>query len=298
MHNLGGISVLVSKTYFAPPLALVVSFHELSPGRAVQVCVRSAEGHKQFDCFFVHNFGFCSESTSSLIKTLDDQRIRCVDRPDKFSMALLGDFNLEPRGSLKISLLDSSSLSRSLPPQVPPRPFEKKWNTLFDKLVEVDFPFPSHVNSSTLVISRINRIFLGIPKSAVPLLNISAGVKRDPTWYEGLGLSDHAPIFVKLGVSMSKPPTTLRIKPEWCKHSSIQLRLSQLSECISWGRYSLDEQSILLKELQRDAALYARDKIFTECPTSNSSMMTRLASIARCVWSNDKKLYTILVPSR
>jgi hypothetical protein len=27
---------------------------------------------------------------------------------------------------------------------------------LFDKLVEVDFPFPSHVNSYSLVLSRIN----------------------------------------------------------------------------------------------------------------------------------------------
>ncbi len=296
MNSFGGMLVLLSKAYFAPPLALAISFQELSPGRAVQLTVRSTEGiKKQFDCFFVHNFGLTFDTTSSLIKKLDNSRISCFERPDKFSMAILGDFNLEPRGSLKISLLDSSSLSRSLPPQVPPRPFEKKWNTLFDKLVEVDFPFPSHVNSSTLVISRINRVFLGVPKSAVPLLNISAGVKRDPTWYEGLGLSDHAPIFIKIGVSMNKPRTSLRIKPEWCKHPSFLLRLTQLSGCISWERYTLDEQSILLKEIQRDAALFARDQLFIENPTSNSSLMTRLASIARCVWSNDKRLYTILV---
>ena len=163
-------------------------------------------------------------------------------------MALMGDFNLEPEGSLKISLLDASSLSRCLPPHVPPRPFESKWNLLFDKMVEVDFRFPSHVNSYFLVLSRINRIFLGLPKSALPLLSISAGVKRDPTWFESLGLSDHAPIFCKCGTSMSKAPTQLRIKPEWCRHPSYKMRLSQLCECITWTRYSLDEQSVMRKE--------------------------------------------------
>jgi hypothetical protein len=51
LNNLGGICVLVAKTYFAPPLASVISFQVLSAGRAVQVGVRSAEGHKQFDVF-------------------------------------------------------------------------------------------------------------------------------------------------------------------------------------------------------------------------------------------------------
>jgi hypothetical protein len=156
LNSLGGICVLVAKTLFAPPLAPTVVFQDVSEGRAVQLGVHNAEGTKHFDVFFVHNFGFNALTTTALIKRIDDCRKLCVAHPHTNSMALMGDFNLEPKGSLKISLLDASSLSRFLPPQVPPRPFESKWNVLFDKLVEVDFPFPSHVNSYSLVLSRIN----------------------------------------------------------------------------------------------------------------------------------------------
>ena len=51
LNSLGGICVLVARAYFAPPLATAISFQVLSAGRAVQVGVRSAEGHKQFDVF-------------------------------------------------------------------------------------------------------------------------------------------------------------------------------------------------------------------------------------------------------
>jgi hypothetical protein len=76
----------------------------------------------------------------------------------------------------------------------PPRHFESRWNKLFDSLLEIDFPLPSHVNSTSLSLSRINRIFLGAPKSVIPMTKVEAGIVRDPTWYESSGLSDHAPI--------------------------------------------------------------------------------------------------------
>jgi hypothetical protein len=160
-------------------------------------------------------------------------------------------------------------------------------------MVELDFPFPSHVNSSTLMLSRINRIFLGLPKSSLPLVKICSGVKKDPTWFEGCGLSDHAPVFFKVDTSMKKPPTQLRIHPEWCQHESFHRRLLALNNCISWDTYSLDEQSALLKENQRDAAIFARDCIFIENPEAHATIMTRLSSIARAVWSNDKHLFVI-----
>ncbi len=160
----------------------------------------------------------------------------------------MGDCNLEQKGSMRVSLLDASSLSRLIPPLSLPRPFENKWNKLFDMMVELDFPFPSHVNSSTLMLSRINRIFLGLPKSSLPLVKICSGVKKDPTWFEGCGLSDHAPVFFKVDTSMKKPPTQLRIHPEWCQHESFHRRLLALNNCISWDTYSLDEQSVMLKE--------------------------------------------------
>ena len=64
---------------------------------------------------------------------------------------------------------------------------------------------------------------------------------------------------------------------------------------IDWSKLDIPAQSSLMKELQRDAALFARDKIFLESPKSNNSVLIRLSSIARSVWSADKRLYRKLI---
>ncbi len=103
------------------------------------------------------------------------------------------------------------------------------------------------------------------------------------------------PFFVNDLSSINVHLTKLRLKPEWCKHPSFNERLTQLSDCVRWELLSLDEQSILLKEIQRDAALYARDRIFTDDPTNHNTILTRLSSIARCVWNRDLHFYDILI---
>ena len=67
-----------------------------------------------------------------------------------------------------------------------------------------------------------------------------------------------------------------------------------MCQLVKWDKLDLNEQSILMKDFQRDAALFARDALFTEDPLHHSSVLTRLSSIARCVWSRNLKLYHIL----
>jgi len=290
----GGICLLVAKRliFDHPPQGC---FQEIVPGRAVLSSLKSADGLKSFDSFFIHNFGFSAATTSLLIGKIQVVRRKCAEHPDAHAMGMMGDFNLAPKGSMKLSLSDASSLSRSFTSQDDlPRPFEKRWNSLFAELMEVDFPMPSHINSHSLLLTRINRTFLSFPRSSFPLIRIDAGVKMDVTWYESRGLSDHCPIFVKCKQAPPRPPCQLRIKPEWCNHEQYSIRLQALCDCINWHELTIDEQSCWMKELQRDAALFIRDKIFAEDPTDPQCTMMRLSSISRCVWSRDHKLFYIL----
>ena len=280
----GGIAVLVSRTILCMPFCPGSCFQELVPGRAVELIIHNPIRTKQAHFVFMHNFKLNLTVTSSLITKIDGIRKSVINHQLIHSLIPIKDFNLEPRGALKISLSDATSLSNAFAGVSPPRHFKTRWNQLFDALLEIDFPFPSHVNSTSLTLSRINRIFLGAPKSVIPMTKVEAGIVRDPTWYESSGLSDHAPIFVICSALHDKPRTQQKLKPEWCRHPEYTRRLALLSACITWDRYTLDEQSTMVKDLMRDAALFARDYIFANDPTNASTVLTRLSSIARCVW--------------
>ena len=164
----GGTCLLVAKRLFASLPPPDDCFQVLHHGRAVKLTLKtpvvcsanSVPGTvKTLSIFLVHNFGFTSSSTSALIKQIDETKSHCKMFPNEQSMILIGDFNLSPIGSVMVSLLDSSSLSNTFVNLVPPRPFQSLWNKLFEDLLEIDFPLPSHINSASLTLSRIHRIF-------------------------------------------------------------------------------------------------------------------------------------------
>ena len=111
-----------------------------------------------FSCFFVHNCCSSCQSTNHLIMQIDKERLDYERRPNKQSLVLMGDFNPALEESGKISVLDASSLSDTAFPY-PPRSFSGQRNKLFGSLTEGDIPMPSHVSSSTLSPTRINRLF-------------------------------------------------------------------------------------------------------------------------------------------
>ena len=308
VSDAGGLCVLVSKALFGIPVSEfpvvispppgVASFSQLINGRAIQLSLYHEENGNQkwMHFFFIHNYGFSAFQTDFLIKAISRKRDLSLNFPRLHSCILMGDFNLEPKGSRRLKLTDPAGLSGEFNHETlsPPRPFEAKWNKLFDALLEIDYPLPSHLHVATLTLSKINRTFAVFPKSSVPVIKIQAGIKRDATWYEANRLSDHSPIFVSFSGAKSIPKGELRIKPEWCKHPAYAERLQQLSNCINWNNHSIAEQSIYMKEIQRDAALWARDKLFLESPGSKANQLCRFGSIARCVWNKDVKLCKIL----
>ena len=114
--------------------------------------------NKTCNFVFVHNYGFTAASTNAFISRVEALRLHACNHPEESSLVLMGDFNLTPTGSVVISLADAASISNSFVHE-PVRAFESKWNVFFAKLVEIDFPLPSHVNSASLNLSRINRYF-------------------------------------------------------------------------------------------------------------------------------------------
>ena len=64
---------------------------------------------------------------------------------------------------------------------------------------------------------------------------------------------------------------------------------------IDWNGSSLEDQSSLLEELKRDAALFVRDKLLAQDLDDPQCVFMRQSSIAWCVWNCDLKLFRSLI---
>ena len=62
------------------------------------------------------------------------------------------------------------------------------------------------------------------------------------------------------------------------------MRLDALCQLVDWGKHDLDIQSCMMEEFQEV-------QLFIEDPQHHSAVLTRLSSIARCVWSRNLKLH-------
>ena len=91
---------------------------------------------------------------------------------------------------------------------------------------------------------------------------MESGSVKGPVWYEGERLSDHSPVILALALNKNKLRSQLRIKPEWCRRPSYSKKLDICAKWLIGARWILAEQSAMMKDFQRDAALYATDSLF------------------------------------
>ena len=107
---------------------------------------------------------------------------------------MCGDFNLDPPGERRISVANPGPM-----PAVGEerdrhaKPFQARWEAIFEGLTEIKCPMPNHFHKPDLTASRLNRIFINIPRSAINLFKHNAGIIKDPVTWHSKGLSDHSP---------------------------------------------------------------------------------------------------------
>ena len=136
-----------------------------------------------------------------------------------FAVLLWGDVNLEPIGSTRISLPNPVSLIS--PELIGVRNGNlraKRWEQMFDKLVEVCTSSPTHFSSAQLYLNKLDRIFTSVPRTSLCLFQQNSGTVIDPVEWVVKGLSDHAPVFWEVSECISKPQALQRVRPEWCEH--------------------------------------------------------------------------------
>ena len=291
----GGMAMVIPKDLvhaYDPVATSIKEFvQEIVGGRILRIKLAGC-GRKPINWFVVHNFGLEKKH----IDLLESSIKRCVDRNEL--VVLNGDFNLYAKGEQKISVADpvAGGLHAFGDDQAHAiRPFQRRWQRIFDLLTEVTSTVPTRYNSSDFTLTRIDRTFSSAPRSSLPEMRHEVGAVGDPIDWHARGISDHTPNFWKVSNKPRGNQKSQRLKKEWCSHPLFKVRLEALVAEAELDKFPLHERNELFKEFMRDAALAVRDKLFLDSPNSINNSLIRLGSIARAVWQADPNLATRLL---
>jgi len=209
---------------------------------------------------------------------------------------LLGDFNLEPPGSIRHKISDPGVQDGGRTGTgYQARAHARRWQEIFDSLTEITTGAPTHFYPPGLFVNEIDRIFTSVPQCSCCLFAQKCGVKHDPVYDHIKKLSDHAPKFWKVKTKHSKPRAQQQVKPEWCSHPLFLKRFEELSILADFDSLDRSEQNVVIKRLMREAGTFVRDFLFEQCPERADVMLTRYASISRAVFTKNHRLAEILL---
>ena len=145
------------------------------------------------------------------------------------------------------------------------RPFQTRWEKLFDSLTEISFPQNSHYCVSNCIQNKVDRIFTTAPRSLHTLLKHSAGTIKDPTYWYSKSISDHSPIFWSISIPSNSTHQRFRIKKEWTLHPHYRARMHAFNEVINSSASSMSttEHRDIVISLMKETALQCRDKLLS-----------------------------------
>ena len=299
----GGAAFLVSKevlrSYTGGALPSLREFVEIiEDGRVIKLGLKS-QTQKTLEVILVHNYKLSCQTMKRTEQIMKDN-VR-----NGTPTFLVGDFNLYALGERKIKIPDPQAphlleangefVEVGKDDEANLRPFENRWNRIFENLIEIVSPMPTRFSQSDLTLTRIDRGFTNIPRSAMPEMKHIPGVDKDPIYWHANGISDHAPTFYIIQCRRSLPTEEQPLKAEWTKHPAYKEHFDLLHNKAELDEFPIAKQSELFKEMMRDACKFVRDKLFDEDPNSLNNTLIRLGSISRCVYSGDCKLTKTLL---
>ena len=198
--------------------------HEvLSAFRVLRTSIQSGENYAVY--YNIHNFDIPARDMTSILERINIDIREAHSHPQRVSVWIFGDFNLQPEGFCKLNLkhLDSDRpVSRHT---VHSKFHPAKWASVFSVLVEFDSPNPTHFWPGSLTLGKHDRIFTSISPSALTSLTSNIMVLHDPVFLHRQGISDHAPLVVTLSMRPRADPATLPIHRECCSHKRFSERL-------------------------------------------------------------------------
>jgi len=289
----GGVLVFSLKSHFVGWLADV---ENLVDGR----CCRF-NAYRMFDGVLQNYFAFGAHNhlyTAPEVRLVEADLMHCLDEarsdPQNNTVILCGDLNLhsanEPPMSLDLPARTRATNTPLVPNVSNSRPHQRIWENIFSKMFEIKMGKHTHVNIANLTLGKIDRVFCSTPPSGLLNLRNSAGVSADPMDLYVKGISDHSAGFWSICPPPKKPNIQPRIRPQWAKHPVFKKHCKDLLSGLDFQGCSCQEHLESLKLVFREAADKTRNYMLSSQDKSSDSVLVQLSTIARCVWSGDRRV--------
>ena len=113
---------------------------------------------------------------------------------------LLDDYNFPPHDELHVVLgRPKIDLPSPRPNFLSYHSRKSLWGGMFDSVLEFAQPNPTHFNSQSFSLSKIDRILPTLPASLTTMLRLQADVFSAPESLHYRQISDHAPVILCIG---------------------------------------------------------------------------------------------------
>ena len=288
----GSTLTLVSKTAVPDPSSVVNLC--VVPGRVTRTLIVGRDSY--FAIWNFHNFGFQSDDLCKIESLFLPDVARAKADPQNFALCALGDFNFSRPDFDRMSYAQPIASRGS-----GPRPFhnyspgERFLCKMFEDLVEMEQPRPTHYSHVHNTGSCIDRVLLSFPPWAFPNTFCTFEPLEDPAVLFADGISDHAPS--RLCIS-SKTPTDPHLRPiskEHCKHPLFHAICSSYLQRIPMEELHPFTRCETHKLVIRIAASKVRNYTLRGHPDSIKCKHQTFVSIARAVWLQNRRLAQSLI---
>ena len=238
----------------------------------------------------IHNEKMMANITKETAERLRRDVNDASQDPMKRVVWCAGDWNFLAPGDSQMSIASPTRCTSAADISTPARCNQKVWQDVLDLMVEFQQLAPTHFTPSSLMCSRIDRIYTSMPGWILTTVRTGASLLLQPRELHEKGISDHAPVTAFMSYR-GRLPKELQPIPRHiaeCEHFKkrhdalvAEADLRSLPPVQRWERH---------KAILRQAGEFARNALLNGREHTEFQVNQTLSTIARTVWHNDVRL--------
>jgi len=267
LGGLGGVAILIcpkivefcdiKHTVLFPGRIHKVTF-DFCCGQSVPPSQVAVSPDRCFEVFNAHNFGLRRIDIVEIAEEIDRMKLRDFAAPGRFVSFFPGDFNFPPNNELPVILgRPQLDLHSPRPNFLSYHSHKSLWEGMFDKFIEFAQPNPTHFNSQSFSLSKLDRILSTLPASLSTKLRLQADVFSAPESLHYRKISDHAPVLLCIGLRDPQKRFRCSLPKAWVSGPIFESRINFITDLVQPLSLLILEQLPNIKECIRQAAFFS-----------------------------------------
>ena len=262
----------------------------IAPGRITKTTI-----HNETDTlhiYNIHNYDISHPQFTTLRRSVDADKSNTNVAYRRHVTCLGGDFNFHAPGEAAI-LIGTDAGLHELPVQPNQKTDAKKWAPILQGLTELaqhDYTRIGAHGTCPASLSRLDRIYISLPPSALMQLTLTSGIVSPATNMNARELSDHATAYACL-TQRCPMPRHLRPIPSWLAKSKTYAKcLANLQQHAKLDLLLPIERWQAHKSIIRQASNIALKALTSKPADTPELKLQALSTAARTIWRDEARM--------